>query len=196
MFKKALVESVLLHVCLGILLLSTYRTPRPTGPTEVQFLVDPSPQGMPSAEKKGHSFKNTLKAMPSQIPAETGAQTPVVSQEGGASVDQNLARGGGQLDQFVSNYAVEVRNQIDSHIEYPFSLRRRGIQGQVFLKLVLSQNGNLESSTIVRSSGFSELDRLALNAVQGAAPFPKFNPIEIGSTQVSFNLPIHFKVTQ
>lgn len=50
--------------------------------------------------------------------------------------------------------------------EYPGMSRRRGEQGRVTLKVVVSSNGEPESVQLDKSSGFELLDKAALNAVK------------------------------
>ncbi len=89
----------------------------------------------------------------------------------------------------------EIQSRIRSLLEYPASLRRRGIQGQVILKFEITHQGYIEKIEISKSSGYLELDRLAKESVQKAEPFPclDFRKEEMG--RFSLNLPIDFTIT-
>ena len=50
--------------------------------------------------------------------------------------------------------------------EYPWSLRRRGVEGSVRLRVNVSADGLPTDVIVVRSSGFDEMDRAALEAVK------------------------------
>ncbi len=49
---------------------------------------------------------------------------------------------------------------------YPQNLRKRGIEGSVILKLLLSEKGEVEEIEIYRSSGFKQFDSEAKNAAK------------------------------
>jgi protein TonB len=76
---------------------------------------------------------------------------------------------------------------------YPKIAQMRGWQGEVVLELQLSQDGQLTSSKVIRSSGFDVLDSESLEMVKRASPFPV--PPEILKNR-SFNIlvPIRFKL--
>jgi protein TonB len=77
-------------------------------------------------------------------------------------------------------YLAAVRARIEAAKRYPFAAEQRRIQGVATVRFRLSPDGGLLSEpTISTSSGFSILDRAALQAVQQAAPFPRFpGPVE------------------
>lgn len=91
-------------------------------------------------------------------------------------------------------YALLVRERIGAILQYPLSLRRRGVSGRVDLKLRLDATGHLQSQEVSESSGSSELDALALEAAKAAQPYPA--PSEglkkLGSLLLS--LPVEFKL--
>lgn len=76
---------------------------------------------------------------------------------------------------------------------YPKIAQMRGWQGEVVLELQLSQDGQLTSSKVIKSSGFDVLDNESLEMVKRASPFPV--PPEILKNR-SFNIlvPIRFKL--
>lgn len=91
-----------------------------------------------------------------------------------------------------------IRTRIQQHLHYPISLRRKGISGRVSVSFKISLKGELESSAVLKSSGFSELDELALQAIRDAAPFQEVvkqgeaNPELKQSRRLLFQLPIDF----
>ena len=50
---------------------------------------------------------------------------------------------------------------------YPASLRSRGIEGAVKLRLIVGRDGSVERATIVESSGYDEMDSAAVEAAYG-----------------------------
>ena len=91
---------------------------------------------------------------------------------------------------------LNIRSKILENLHYPGSLRRRGIEGQVQLRLILNIKGKIQSLEIDKSSGYEELDLLALRAVTEAEPFNLYEgedaPKEKGRLKI--NLPIEFKI--
>ena len=52
--------------------------------------------------------------------------------------------------------------------EYPKGARQRGEQGDVTLEIRVNAEGGVDGASVVRSSGFSDLDEAALKAVKAA----------------------------
>jgi TonB family protein len=59
---------------------------------------------------------------------------------------------------------------------FPSVLSEKKLYGTCELSMTVLANGTLESVIISKSSGYPELDELALALVKGAAPFPPFSP--------------------
>lgn len=75
---------------------------------------------------------------------------------------------------------------------YPTSAKRRGIQGEVMLDVLVSKDGKAEKVKISRSSGSYLLDEAAIAAVKNW----KFIPAKVGSKAVEKNVivPVEFKI--
>ncbi len=75
---------------------------------------------------------------------------------------------------------------------YPLSARRRGVEGQVLLRVRLSAEGRAISVAIQRSSGFADLDKAALIAVERW----RFRPAEADGRAVEgvVDVPISFQL--
>lgn len=73
---------------------------------------------------------------------------------------------------------------------YPAISRRLGEQGRVILKACVSNVGGIDSLSLIKSSGFDRLDRIALEIVQRW----KFIPARRGQQSVAmcYQLPIQF----
>jgi protein TonB len=90
-------------------------------------------------------------------------------------------------------YGSLLGREIAKYKQYPEIARRRGWQGEVVVDIQLDKNGNLQSSTIQKSSNHEALDKQALEMVKKAAPFPAPPEALRGSTfnilvPVSFHL--------
>ena len=77
--------------------------------------------------------------------------------------------------------------------DYPKGARQRGEEGNVDLELAISANGRVESVSVVRSSGYPELDAAAVRAAKNA----RFTPAKSGRVAVASTarLTITFKLT-
>lgn len=120
---------------------------------------------------------------PARVAGETAGRdtnSGVVSHEGEGRVGHD--------------YLSQIRQRIQDALEYPALLKRRKVQGKVTVRLVLTPEGELLSSEVTLSSGNSELDRIALQAVQDASPFPKLNEENNKMGKLSLSLPILFQL--
>ena len=88
-------------------------------------------------------------------------------------------------------YSSLLMSRLNSFKEYPLMARRRGMEGQVVVRLVIQRDGSLQSSSMTRSSGFRELDESAVRLVQRAAPYPPV-PDTLAGTVFEFLLPITY----
>lgn len=89
---------------------------------------------------------------------------------------------------------VDAQPRLKRSIEprYPDAARKRGEQGTVVFEIVIDRKGRVESCAIIKSSGFSELDRAAEKAVRAAQFVPaKINGKSVSSTR---RLPVDFKL--
>lgn len=75
---------------------------------------------------------------------------------------------------------------------YPQNAKRKGIQGKVFLNVVVKTDGTADSVQISRSSGSNDLDMAALDAVKQW----KFIPAKSKGQPVQANVivPVEFKI--
>jgi TonB family protein len=98
---------------------------------------------------------------------------------------------GSALDSPTPSDLQALRERIEDQLRYPYSFRRRGIQGRATLAVSLDENGRAQDIRISQTSGSAELDALALEAARAAAPFPALSP----ARAVSFVLPIEFRTS-
>ena len=74
---------------------------------------------------------------------------------------------------------------------YPANLWRAGIEGEVLLKVHITQLGEVDSVRLERSSGVPRLDSIAMNGAHQL----KYHPATQGETAVAVwaNLPVRFQ---
>jgi TonB family protein len=144
----------------SISLIQKNKTSAPTQATSVRSELD-------------HADTNSLGTL-----SGVRSETPSEESEGSEVSEGNLKATLQQLE-----------NQILKFLEYPQSLRRRKIQGQVHIQLSLDSQGQIKFIQIVKRSSSPELDQLAYTAVLRAAPF------DVGQNQILI-IPIEFKIVR
>ncbi len=88
---------------------------------------------------------------------------------------------------------IESREQFaNPRPPYPLASRRMGEQGAVDLQLCLSQQGHVESVSVMKSSGYWRLDQSAVETIKTW----KFSALETVTAPLSdcYRLPIHFRL--
>ncbi len=79
-----------------------------------------------------------------------------------------------------------IRSKVSDSLRYPTMARRQGWQGQVQVRFNILLTGEIDNLQIFSSSGYSLLDRQALQAVKIAAPFP------IPPVRANITIPVTF----
>jgi len=97
------------------------------------------------------------------------------------SSDQQSSSGGGvSLDtkelKYLS-YFAHIKRRIEQVWTYPPGAIANGLQGQLHLKFVLRNDGEVKTVELLRSSGYKVLDKEAWDAVVNAGPFGPFPPM-------------------
>ena len=68
-------------------------------------------------------------------------------------------------------YMRKLKEKIESLWKYPEEAARRGLAGDLYIKFSIHKNGNLGEIELVRTSGYSDLDKAAIKALKDAAPY-------------------------
>ncbi len=74
---------------------------------------------------------------------------------------------------YLNEHFAYIRNKILSNVSYPDPAKRKGWQGKVLLSFIITADGSVRDLRIVKSSGFTLLDRNAIETVRDTAPFPR-----------------------
>ncbi|QDK35093.1 hypothetical protein DM450_20275 [Sphingomonas sp. IC081] len=90
-------------------------------------------------------------------------------------------------------YALRVFRHIRRYKAFPAALAGKGCEGTVLARFSLTREGRIDRLTLARSSGFGELDRLALEQLRQAAPFPK-PPSSAAEAALSFLVPMTYRL--
>jgi protein TonB len=94
-------------------------------------------------------------------------------------------------DGIPSDYVNQVYSRISRHTSYPRAAKMRREEGRVAYKLTLNPQGELLKYEI-QASGSEALDDAAVDAIKGAAPFPKLP--DLGGSSYLLAGAIVFKV--
>ena len=81
------------------------------------------------------------------------------------------------------------------HQWYRANAIRRGQEGEVILRFVITANGELIDHELISRAVFQSLNKEALNMVKRASPLPSV-PLEIqaGAKQFEYSIPIKFSL--
>lgn len=129
-----------------------------------------------------------LKQKKDKIQKEEGKENKIAGKETSGRVDEKAiaTRAAESEPIFNANY---LNNPAPS---YPLLAKRNGVQGKVLLSVVVKSDGTPASVEISRSSGSSDLDEAALDAVKAW----KFVPARSRGQfiQASVIVPVEFKI--
>ncbi len=92
-----------------------------------------------------------------------------------------------------AGYGAQLASWLNRFKQYPILARRRGIEGEARVRLVMLRSGELVSSSLHQPSGSSLLDESALAMVKAASPFPRV-PDELLGEHFEFEVPIAFRL--
>ena len=75
-------------------------------------------------------------------------------------------------------YMYDWRNKVTliGNLNYPKHLKNNNMYGELELVVSIKKDGSLNSVEVLRSSGYVELDKAAIDIVQKSAPFDPFPP--------------------
>lgn len=69
------------------------------------------------------------------------------------------------------NYAY-IKDKIQKNISYPLMARKMGMEGKVIISFIVRESGEAEEIKILKSSGFSLLDKNVIETIKKILPFP------------------------
>lgn len=164
-------------------------------PSTAESKLNPPPQKKesrparyPQSAKRPRSEPAVSVSSPDgeQGPREMSAVSPSggLSIDSGAGVDSHAVRTG---------YGSQLVSWINRFKLYPSLARRRGIEGDAKVRLVIQRSGTLLSSSLFVASGSALLDEGALAMVKAASPFPPV-PTGLAGEHFEFEVPISFRL--
>jgi TonB family protein len=82
-----------------------------------------------------------------------------------------------------------LNEKIKKNKLYPPSARQRGVEGTVVVFFIINEEGSLVTCRVEKSSGYSILDRAALNVIRRSLPYP-----HILDKQLEFKIAIMYEL--
>ncbi len=92
----------------------------------------------------------------------------------------------------VAVFPGDLNNYLVTHIKYPKTCRKKGIEGKVFLRFVVEKDGTIQTCKVIRSVD----PLLDEEAVRVVLEMPRWEPArqEGKSVRIEYNLPVSFKL--
>jgi protein TonB len=132
-------------------------------------------------EKKEEEKKDEQEKTPNAAPPVIAASTTTAP----TSAAVRTAR--------VVSWKRRLARHLQRNKRYPREAQIKRERGSAKVHFVLSRDGRIISSSIVKSSGYPALDHEALALLQRAQPLPS-PPAELAGTQFAFSVPVVFEL--
>ena len=167
-------------------------------PTPVQALSEPTPTEQvpqkkidkPKKEKQEH--KKIVKEQISQkveevVPIiQTEQKTPIVEKpikQVDTANEQNIE----------AEYLAKIKSLIEQNKDYPKTAKRLNQSGKVFVKFVITKDGEIKNCIIEKSSQFESLDKASLEILMKIASFEAI-PKELNRSSWEITVPISYQI--
>ena len=179
------------------------QTPTPAPPAAV---VEPEPEPVPAPVLKAAPLPPSKPVVRPRPRPQPSAPSPQVAEAPPLAASQPLALSAPAAPPAVASapaarpapdpaYAATLLSWLGRYKEYPWAARRRGVQGQVVLRLAVARSGRVAATAIETSSGTDVLDEAALDMVHRAEPLPPL-PASFPGDVAEFRVPISFALSQ
>lgn len=156
----------------------------------------------PPADSPGPSDGASDAGMAGQVAGAAGAgaagKAKRVSLSYNLPSSANIKAASGHVDPALAayqGYQEAIRRRIERHKRFPLLATERGWEGIVKVRFLLRRDGRVEQVSVTRSSAFALLDKAAMRAVEGGAPFPPF-PESIRKSSLWFEVPLVFELRE
>jgi protein TonB len=153
------------------------KLPEASERTPPRPLPEPTPQARSAIESPPQPERKTLPQL-GRIPLLTGEDLEKYAQVR-SSDQQSASNGAISLDTKELKYLyyfAHIKRRIERAWSYPPDAISKGLQGQLHLKFVVRNDGQVKVVELLRSSGYKVLDKEAWDAVVSAGPFEAFPP--------------------
>lgn len=146
--------------------------------------VQAAPKKQPAMQREqkiATPMENSEQAVPvkqeqQDIPAPA-TQRFVDAHPGGQSESNSASASAGAGEaaktQYVSVQFITIRDKIMRSLVYPLVARKMGWAGKVKVAFTVREDGNVEDLSVIESSGFSVLDKNAIETIRKCCPLPR-----------------------
>lgn len=139
----------------------------------------------PSQELHRRPVQPQEAALPPPVPPSWSPQPPRSAQTPSAPPPA--------VSQVTPGYRTALARWFEAHKRYPEGARARGEQGQAILRFRVDRQGRVLGYSIVRSTGYAELDA-AVAAMMRGARLPPF-PQDMAVSEIEVSVPLRFTVS-
>jgi periplasmic protein TonB len=149
----------------------------------------PARKPEPPQQSPAPSQTTPVDAAPEPAPPGSAPATQLAALPTGEMVDSAAAPGAGASEP----PRYEAGGEANPWPRYPAAARRRGIEGEVLVRVAVALDGRAERVEVVRSSGSALLDTAAVEALQRW----RFEPARAGGQPVTatVEIPVTFRLT-
>jgi protein TonB len=155
-------------------------------PVDVRVFNSPTSEKSGALKKAGAGPSREKVTQPSALDSQDSKTQPSEGKAEGGSPSSFYQAGSSELQ--------KIRDKISDSLTYPISLQRRRISGTVQVRISIGSGGALLAREVEKSSGHSELDELALEAIDRAAPFPEIKNDLPVDQKMNLVVPIDFQL--
>ena len=142
-------------------------------PESAPAILPPEPEPLPDVAE--------VVAEPEPAPAllanrEETKATQIMGR-GSLAAGAELATGGPQSgvmgkQEYIKAHFIYIKDDIQKNITYPHLARKMGWEGKVVVSFVICEDGTVINIRIVKSSGYTLLDKNAIESIKKSMPFP------------------------
>ncbi|TIS58530.1 energy transducer TonB [Mesorhizobium sp.] len=153
--------------------------PKPEAPLETKAKKPAEAKAKKPVEKKPVEKPRQRPKKEKAEPAKTVTTASVDAKPAPRTAASKPAEAAARSGVSPARWNSKLRSWINRHTRYPSAARSRRAEGSASVTFTVDASGRVLSARLVQSSGDENLDRAALNALQGASvPAP---PPELGS---------------
>jgi len=109
-----------------------------------------------------------------------------------AAIDSNSTAAQASVEALKAGYISEnlarIRDKILNNLSYPLIARKQHKSGKVMVAFTVCKDGSVEEISVVESSGFSVLDKNAIDTIKKSCPLP------IPPVKTTLIMPIEYRL--